>query len=150
MQDSPYFAAIAVAGISLAACAAGTPAHHSAMKNISAPVIAKVKDQATVDAYLAAVNGNRLPDFLSLFTGDGLVNDWGSRYRGPQEITKWSNREFIGVQVSLKVSAVSQDGNQIAIDAQVGGKGFNGPSRFVLLLDGASIKEMRITGGPHA
>ena len=50
---------------------------------------------------LAAANANDTAAFLACFTPDGVVDDWGREFRGPDEIRAWSDQEFIGVHVSL-------------------------------------------------
>jgi len=37
------------------------------------------------------------------------------------------------------------EGNTVRVRADVGGKGFNGPSRFTFALDGDKVRKMRIT-----
>jgi len=98
-----------------------------------------------VDGFLDAINRNDTAAFLAHFPQDGVVDDWGTRYVGHARIKAWSEREFIGVQVRLTVTGVEQSGNEISITAQVGGNGFTGPSRFVMVVDGAQIREMRIS-----
>jgi hypothetical protein len=94
---------------------------------------------------LNAVNENDTDGFLGFFDEDGFVDDWGRQFVGPEAIRGWSDNEFIGKQVSLRVTGVDQRGQVIAIFAEVGGKGFNGPSRFTFTLNGNQIHELRIT-----
>jgi len=98
-----------------------------------------------VSGFLDAINRNDTAAFLAYFPYDGVVDDWGTRYVGHARIKAWSEREFIGVQVRLTVTGVEQSGAETRIDAEVGGNGFTGPSRFVVVADGAQIREMRIT-----
>lgn len=98
-----------------------------------------------VNTFIATVNENNTSAFISLFQPDGVVNDWGTRYVGQDKIRTWSDREFLGAKVTLNVTRVSHNGSEFSIDAIVGGSGFKGPSKFVLVLDGQKIREMRIT-----
>ncbi|WP_431948563.1 nuclear transport factor 2 family protein [Actinacidiphila sp. bgisy167] len=75
-----------------------------------------------------AANAHDTAGFLDLFTEDGAVDDWGRRFVGREALETWSDREFIGVKVSLRITAVSRSGSQVIVSAQVGGNGFNGPS----------------------
>lgn len=52
-----------------------------------------------VAAALDAANANDTAGFLACFAPDGVVDDWGREFRGPDEIREWSDREFIGVHV---------------------------------------------------
>ena len=57
---------------------------------------------------IEAANAGDTEAFLACFTPDGVVDDWGREFRGPDEIRGWSDREFIGVHVSLDVTGVEQ------------------------------------------
>jgi ketosteroid isomerase-like protein len=97
-----------------------------------------------VAAALEAANANDTAAFLACFTPDGVVDDWGREFRGPDEIREWSNREFIGVHVSLEVTAVERGDGATTVTATVGGDGFNGPSHFTFVVDGDRVTRMTI------
>ncbi|MCZ4100621.1 nuclear transport factor 2 family protein [Streptomyces sp. SID13666] len=98
--------------------------------------------QRAVDAANAGVTD----DFLDSFTADGAVDDWGRVFAGREAIRGWSDKEFIGVDVSLDVTAVRRSGDTETVSATVGGNGFNGPSDFAFTVAGDRISLMRITG----
>jgi D-serine deaminase-like pyridoxal phosphate-dependent protein len=54
---------------------------------------------------LAAANGHDTDAFLASFTADGVVDDWGREFHGADAIRGWSDKEFIGVDVTLDVEA---------------------------------------------
>jgi hypothetical protein len=97
-----------------------------------------------VQRLLDAANANDTEAFLSAFTADGVVDDWGREFRGPDAIAGWSDKEFIGVDVSLAVDAVESAGADTTVTAQVGGSGFNGPSHFTFTVDGDRVSRMTI------
>jgi hypothetical protein len=97
-----------------------------------------------VAAAIDAANAGDLDVFLGCFTPDGVVDDWGREFHGPTEIAGWSDKEFIGVNVSLTVEAVETDGDDTTVTAQVGGDGFNGPSHFTFRVDGDRVSRMTI------
>jgi ketosteroid isomerase-like protein len=99
---------------------------------------------APVAAALAAANANDTEAFLDCFTDDGVVDDWGREFRGREEVRGWSDREFIGVRVSLEVTEVAERDGDIEINAQVGGDGFNGPSHFTFRPAGDKVDRMTI------
>lgn len=101
---------------------------------------------APVQAAIDAANAHDLDRFLACFTPDGAVDDWGRLFRGPDAIAGWSDREFIGVDVELTVTGASDDGGRTVVAAQVGGRGFNGPSHFAFTLDGDRVSLMEIRG----
>jgi hypothetical protein len=93
---------------------------------------------------LDAANANDTDAFLAAFTADGVVDDWGREFRGAEAIRGWSDREFIGKQVTLAVEEVTRDGDETVVAAAVGGNGFNGPSHFTFRTDGDRIARMTI------
>jgi hypothetical protein len=93
---------------------------------------------------LDAANANDTDAFLAAFTADGVVDDWGREFRGAEAIRGWSDREFIGKQVTLAVEEVTRDGDETVVTAAVGGNGFNGPSHFTFRTDGDRIARMTI------
>ena len=97
-----------------------------------------------VTAAIDAANRGDTAAFLACFTTDGVVDDWGREFRGPDAITGWSDAEFIGVDVSLAVEGVETAGADTTVTAQVGGRGFNGPSHFTFHVAGDHVSRMTI------
>ncbi|HEX5617183.1 MAG TPA: nuclear transport factor 2 family protein [Solirubrobacteraceae bacterium] len=99
---------------------------------------------APITAALDAANAHDTDAFLATFTPDGVVDDWGREFRGADAIRGWSDREFIGVDVTLAVTGTTTDGTATTVAAEVGGRGFNGPSHFTFALDGDRVARMTI------
>lgn len=99
---------------------------------------------APVQALLDAANANDTDAFLASLTPDGVVDDWGREFRGPEAIRAWSDREFIGAAVSLEVTEVAERDGETVVAATVGGNGFNGPSHFAFAVDGDRVARMTI------
>src|SRR5206468_1849430 len=97
-----------------------------------------------VDRLVAAVNAGDADGFLAFFGNDGLVDDWGSRYLGPTAIRKWSDKEFIGAKGTFTPISVDRKGREVNVVADWKSNYFSGRSRFVFVLDGDRIREMRI------
>jgi hypothetical protein len=97
-----------------------------------------------LDRLVAAVNAGDVEASLSLFAPDGVVDDWGRRFKGPAAIRKWSDKELIGARGTLTVSQVVRKKDRIAFHGDWKSDFFTGPGRFVLVLDGERIREMRI------
>ncbi|GGK73195.1 hypothetical protein Sme01_07160 [Sphaerisporangium melleum] len=93
-----------------------------------------------------AANAGDVEDFLGCFTKEGAVDDWGRVFHGRAAIRDWSDKEFIGVRVSLTINAVHATEDTVVVSAMVGGDGFNGPSDFTFTLEGDQVALMRITG----
>ena len=97
-----------------------------------------------VRAVIDAANANDTDAFLACFPPDGVVDDWGREFHGYDEIRGWSDREFIGVKVSLQVLQVALDDVNIVVTVKVGGDGFNGPSHFTFRVEGTHVTRMTI------
>lgn len=99
---------------------------------------------APVAALLAAANAHDTDAFVRTFEPDGEIGDWGRTHGGADAIRRWSDAEFIGVDVTLDVTGVAERGGETVVAAQVGGRGFNGPSRFAFTLEGDRVRRMTI------
>jgi hypothetical protein len=99
---------------------------------------------APVQRLIDAANAGDQAAFLDSFTSDGAVDDSGRTFRGRDEIAGWSDREFIGKQVTLQVTSTAQSGHVTTVIAQVGGNGFNGPGTFAFTAIGDLLSLMTI------
>ncbi len=93
---------------------------------------------------LDAANGHDTDAFLASFTEDGVVDDWGREFAGSDAIRGWSDQEFIGVDVILTVTGTVTADDETTISAEVGGKGFNGPSHFSFKVRDGLVSRMTI------
>jgi hypothetical protein len=99
--------------------------------------------QRTIDA----INPADTDAFLASFAEDGVVDDWGRRFVGHDEIRGWSDREAIGAGARMTPTEGSTDGSVTTIVAEWRSSVFNGSSTFVFTVDGDRLAEMRIP--PH-
>ncbi len=99
----------------------------------------------TVAAFVAAVNRGDTDAFLGFFPDDGVVDDWGRRFAGHDAIRAWSDREFIGAEGTMTPQEVTARGFEVDVKAGWASTHHNGDSRFVFIVDGHRIREMRIT-----
>ena len=97
-----------------------------------------------VERLLNAANDHDNAAFLASFSEGGVVDDWGREFAGAEAIEGWSEREFIGVDVTLDVQDASTDGDDTTVGAEVGGRGFNGPSHFTFRVRGDLVERMTI------
>jgi hypothetical protein len=93
---------------------------------------------------LEAANASDTDAFLAIFAECAVVDDWGREFAGTDAIRGWSDREFIGKHVNLKIEAIRQQRDLTMVTAQVGGDGFNGPSHFSFQIDGDLVSRMTI------
>jgi ketosteroid isomerase-like protein len=100
-----------------------------------------------INAFVEAVNRGDTDSFLDFFLDDGAVDDSGRRFAGHRAIREWSNREFIGAKGHITVTGVEQQTkNRVNITADWVSNYFTGPSRFIFVLKGNRIQELRISG----
>ncbi|WP_328908160.1 nuclear transport factor 2 family protein [Streptomyces sp. NBC_00234] len=98
-----------------------------------------------VTASLEAANAHDTDAWLRTFTDGGAVDDWGRLFTGHDAMRAWSDTEFIGANVTLRVSEFTSQDDTVTVTAQVGGDGFNGPSHFAFTVHDDRITLMRIT-----
>jgi len=97
-----------------------------------------------VSRLLEAANAHDTGSFLAAFTDDGVVDDWGREFAGPEGIRGWSDSEFIEVAVSLSVTDADVTEDEATILAEVGGDGYTGPSHFTFTLRDGLVSRMTI------
>src|SRR3954447_18700213 len=93
---------------------------------------------------LEAANDHDTEAFLASFTDEGVVDDWGREFVGAEAMRGWSDREFIGVEVVLEVTGPTSSGDETTISAEVGGRGYNGPSHFTFAVRDGLVARMTI------
>jgi ketosteroid isomerase-like protein len=95
---------------------------------------------------LEATNAGDSAAFVAAFTEDGVVDDWGRTFRGPDEIARWDAGENTGVHAHFEVQDWSATGDTATLTLAVTGGGFNGASTFTFETAGDRVRSMRITG----
>src|SRR3954471_24255873 len=83
---------------------------------------------APVARLLTAANAHDTDAFLASFTDDGVVDDWGREFAGAEAIKQWSDKEFIGVDVTLAVTDVTTDGDATTVTADVAAAATTAPA----------------------
>lgn len=74
-----------------------------------------------IDALVEATNAHDTEAFLATFAEDAVLTDEGKNYRGAAEIKEWSDRQYIGNQVTLDVTGVDYRDGKIVVTAKVDG-----------------------------
>lgn len=70
---------------------------------------------------LDAVASGDTEQFLKCFQAEGSVDDWGRVFRGHNAIRRWSDKEFIGVNATLRVLSSTTLQGVTVVNAEVGG-----------------------------
>lgn len=97
-----------------------------------------------VQSSIDATNSGDLAGFLATFTADGVVDDWGRTFAGPDQITEWSNGECIGKNMILDIVSTTVRKDQVIVGVMVGGGGYSGPSTFTYTLRGDQVASLTI------
>ena len=97
-----------------------------------------------VQRLLDAANGHDTDALLASFTADGVVDDWGREFPGADAIRGWSDREFIGVDVTLEVTGARRLATTPRSLLRSAASGFNGPSHFTFAVRDGLVSRMTI------
>ncbi len=93
---------------------------------------------------IAAVNDGDTDSFVSTFTPDGTVSDRGRALTGREAIRAWSDREFIGVGVTIDVTAEITTREHATVTATVLGGGFTGRKHLSFTVADGLVADMVI------
>jgi len=74
-----------------------------------------------IAALVEATNAHDTAAFLATFAEDAVLTDEGHDYRGAAAIKEWSDRQYIGSQVTLDVTGVDYRDGKIVVTAKVDG-----------------------------
>jgi len=100
-----------------------------------------------VASFLEAVNAHDERAFVEHFTGSPTVDDWGRTLTGLEQITAWSDKEFIGSEPTLTVDQVTVTDGAVTVVGDWRSQHANGLSSFRFDLDGDKIAAMTIREG---
>ena len=104
---------------------------------------------APVRAALGATNERDLARFVAAFADDGVIDEWGRKFRGHVQIEAWSRRESIGMRQTFSILDIreGEDDSEVIVIVDVSGGGFNGRStfRFRLAPDGETLERITIS-----
>jgi hypothetical protein len=101
---------------------------------------------APVDAFVEAVNRHDAIAFLAFFPPDGVVDDWGREFVGPDAIRGWSDVEFIGAEGTMDVRSVSEHEGVVTVIADWRSTHANGLSSFAFACEGDRVTRLTIRG----
>lgn len=106
-----------------------------------------VRLPAAAQEFVDATNGEDRAAMLAAFCADGVVEDFGRVFTGPDEIGAWSDRENIGTHNRIAVRGVRIAHQAAYADISVAGDGYNGTGTFEFrLASDGRIQRLVITG----
>jgi len=108
-----------------------------------------------IAALVEATNAHDTAAFLASFTDDAVLTDEGHDYRGAAAIKEWSDRRYIGAQVTLDVTDVNFRDGKTIVTAKVDGNfpkaGLPDPFKMDLhfAIDKAKIAALSMRAAVH-
>ncbi len=97
-----------------------------------------------IHRFVEATNEGDTEAFLSIFTNDAVLIDWGRKFRGRQQIAQWNETDNIGVQSRLRIVSIAPSKGACRVRIAVTGNGFNGEGDMTFKLDGDLISSLVI------
>ena len=73
-----------------------------------------------------------------------VVTDNGERFEGMPAITAWNAKAFVGAKGYAKINSVHVAGNTVTVMADWKSQFYTGPGRFVFVMQGEHIAELRM------
>src|SRR5262249_45680582 len=95
---------------------------------------------------LDATNAEDSAAFLDAFAPDAVLDDWGRRFVGHEQIAGWNARENIGVHSRIAVTGARPTHAGLELAVQVSGGGYNGGGTFTVQTAGDTIQSLVIRG----
>jgi hypothetical protein len=100
-----------------------------------------------IRAFVEATNVGDSDRFVSAFTDDAHLDDWGRHFHGREGIAAWDSTDNIGVQAHFEVVSCEPgpEPETFVVTLRVSGNGFNGTGPFVFRLRDDLVADVRIS-----
>jgi ketosteroid isomerase-like protein len=95
---------------------------------------------------IEATNAEDRDRLLAAFAPDAVLVDFGRRFVGREEIGGWSDLENIGTHNRITATNISPSSEEVEVEIEVTGDGYNGTGLLSFALDGDQITTLQITG----
>ncbi|MEI9401101.1 nuclear transport factor 2 family protein [Mesorhizobium argentiipisi] len=95
--------------------------------------------------FVEATNVGDTEAFLSTFTDDAFLSDWGRSFHGREKIADWNQSDNIGVQSNLRIIRIAERDGVYHARVAVTGNGFNGEGDMAFTLDDDRIASLVIS-----
>ena len=101
--------------------------------------------ETPIQTMIDATNRGDSETFLSVFSEDAVITDWGRTLAGKAEIARWNSDENIGTKNHIRVTGVERSGKSVTVNVEVSGNGYNGSGAMIFEVEGPAIKRLLIT-----
>lgn len=87
--------------------------------------------------FVEGTNAGDRERFVSAFSANAYLNDWGREFRGRDGVASWDRTDNIGRQAQFTVHRLvaGERPGVYRLQLTVGGNGYNGPGDFEIELD---------------
>ena len=99
---------------------------------------------APVQALVDAINAADTEAFVSAFTADGFVSDWGTVKSGPEGVRSWAGSDAIGAGARMTVLSAVTEGDTTRIRFGWSSRVFNGESDGIFVVEGDKLASFTI------
>ncbi|WP_407360724.1 nuclear transport factor 2 family protein [Microbacterium sp. LBN7] len=99
---------------------------------------------APVQAMVDAINAADTEAFVSAFTADGFVSDWGTVRAGPDGLRSWAGSDAIGAGARMTVLSATTEGETTRIRFGWSSRVFNGESDGIFVVEGDKLASFTI------
>lgn len=106
--------------------------------------MAEITLPAPVQALVDAINSADTEAFVSAFTPDGFVSDWGTVKSGPDGVRAWAGSDAIGAGAKMTVLSAKTAGDTTRIRFGWSSSVFNGESDGIFVVAGDKLASFTI------
>lgn len=144
-ESAAHYKAALIHPAHMALLEAYGPCGGSSALHLLDPTSKPLRLPATVRDFLSAVNRGDSKAMMAFLDAEkGVVIDAGRTFVGHAAIGLWNDEWFIGAGGQVTPKAVVTDGNTVTVTAEWKSAAYTGPSRFVFVLAGERIAELRL------
>ena len=99
---------------------------------------------AAIQRMIDATNAGDTDAFISTFTDDAFLTDWGREFHGRDGILSWNQTDNIGKKSHFEATAIREVSGQYVVTMIVTGGGYNGTGDIVFELRDDKIQKLLI------
>ena len=99
---------------------------------------------APIQRFIDSTNDADSDAFVSAFTPDAHLEDWGRVFHGHDGARSWDASDNIGKQSHFDLVAARRDGDDWVVTLDVSGNGYNGRADIRFRVEGDLISRMVI------
>lgn len=100
-----------------------------------------------IRTFIDATNEGDSEAFVSAFTPNAYLNDWGREFHGRDGVSAWNRTDNIGVQAHFDLVSARRGAGEDAyhLRLKVSGNGYNGTGPMDFVLRDGLIASLRIS-----